>query len=449
MNLSEELCRRPRNIKTMFLFLTAFFLAPGSASAQSIEFTSIPPVGSNAYLYGQVHDVDPSKYGIAVIIDVFGSWWTKPKFDAPLTQIAAGLTFFVNITTGGQDVCAQRVAAFVVPRDYPLPLAAGAGSIPQDIIDHSITQLIVDRSGGSKELLFARRIWTKKDTGPCIWGPGSNFFAAGNSFVDTEGKLHLKITNTGGLWRCAEVILKESLGYGTYVFNVEGDFEHFPDPIVAGWFTYSDDAEFAHREIDVEHSNGDLVGRPNNWQYVVQPYNAPGQRLRFSVSPNTSQMVHSFTWIPGSVAFASFATNQVKPGLVMDYSIESADTVDFKVGLQVVRSLTISSATNIVVSSDVTTSSAKFYRARLAGIRATGDPLPFQSGNIESGVPPAANEKVHINFWLFEAMSPGATNQAYEMIVTNFEFESLKRIRLGVASVGNNELVLSFEYPGQ
>jgi hypothetical protein len=55
-------------------------------------------------------------------------------------------------------------------------------------------------------------------------------------WVDTQGRLHLKITGGKRTWYCAEIVSKASLGHGL--------------------FTWQDtDPSFANREIDIEFSS--------------------------------------------------------------------------------------------------------------------------------------------------------------------------------------------------
>src|SRR5438552_3951667 len=114
-----------KTMKTLKVFIYSFLLAPSFAFAQSIDFTFIPPLGSFEYLRGQVRGVDPTKYGIAVVIDVFGTSWTKPYFNQPISPISSDGTFDIPIVTGGQDACAQGIWAGAVPLDYPIPLISG------------------------------------------------------------------------------------------------------------------------------------------------------------------------------------------------------------------------------------------------------------------------------------------------------------------------------------
>ena len=56
-------------------------------------------------------------------------------------------------------------------------------------------------------------------------GPGPNRFLDNRRtiWMDEDGNLHLKVWERLGAWFSAEVLLTESLGYGTYTFETIGE----------------------------------------------------------------------------------------------------------------------------------------------------------------------------------------------------------------------------------
>src|SRR5579859_4260149 len=70
---------------------------------------------------------------------------------------------------------------------------------------------------GTQIIHFSNYDWqVRSDTG----GPGPNTWSDSNAWVDANGFLHLKITQSGGSWSCAEINTIQSLGFGTYQFDV-------------------------------------------------------------------------------------------------------------------------------------------------------------------------------------------------------------------------------------
>ena len=94
-------------------------------------------------------------------------------------------------------------------------------------------------------------------------GPGPNYFSDREEdlWVDEEG-LHLTISQRDGKWYCTEVILQESFGYGTYIFQT-------------------------------------------NAQFVVQPFTASGNLVRYRVEPDekSAYLTQVMTWEEGKVRF--------------------------------------------------------------------------------------------------------------------------------------------------
>src|SRR5436305_806293 len=64
-----------------------------------------------------------------------------------------------------------------------------------------------------RTISFSGYTWAVKASTGRV-GPGPNYFSdsTNNVWVDTQGRLHLKITKVGGRWNCAEVINQQSLG---------------------------------------------------------------------------------------------------------------------------------------------------------------------------------------------------------------------------------------------
>lgn len=101
---------------------------PGNPSP-SIQITGVPPYGWFGNVSGKVIGVDPTKYNVAVLIDAWGGWWTKPYDDEPLTPIASDGTWSTTVTTGGLDENSVEVVAYLIPVGTS-PVIVNTGSIP-------------------------------------------------------------------------------------------------------------------------------------------------------------------------------------------------------------------------------------------------------------------------------------------------------------------------------
>jgi len=101
-------------------------------------------------------------------------------------------------------------------------------------------------SAAPRAVDFSGYTWTVKSG---YGGPGGNNWGNGEEsvFVDSAGKLHLKVKNIGGKWYSSEVFLNKSLGYGKYEFVTEGPVDKVDKNLVVGLFVYADD----EHEIDI------------------------------------------------------------------------------------------------------------------------------------------------------------------------------------------------------
>ena len=294
------------SILTATLVSAAGAACAGSA-APAIQFTFVPRYGTTADLTGRVSGVTFSQYRVAVYIYV-SAWWTKPTFTNPVTTIQGDGSWTCDITTGGSDALATRIAAFLIPQSYSPPQANGLDSLPADLYSNAVAQVTTNRPY-AREFAFSGYWWSVKDSGGQAWGPGPNCFSdsTSNVWLDAQGRLHLKIARRGGLWYCSEVVSERSFGLGTYRVFLDSAAQNLDRNIVLGLFTWSDDPAYTHRELDVELSRWGNAGDPSNAQFVVQPSDTPGDLQRFAVPQALTGSTHSFTWQSNAVDFVSHA----------------------------------------------------------------------------------------------------------------------------------------------
>jgi hypothetical protein len=341
----------------------ALGLTMSAGASPSIWFRSVPNMGSGDTLQGSVAGVNAADYRVAVYIRVAGGWWTKPTFTNPLTLIQPDLTWTCTVVTGGSDACASDLTAFLVPSTYSPPQASGQTSLPAELQTNTLAQVTTNRLA----LHFSGYDWSIKDSCNSSVGPGPNMFSASasNVWVDARGSLHLRITHTNAQWQCAEIVSQRSLGYGTYRFHIDGPVDALDLNAVLGLFTWSDDPAYAHRELDVELSRWSDAMDTNNAQYVVQPWDATGHRVRFQVPAGLTNTTFSFTW----------TTNEV------DFRFDPAWLVTPPVSM----------------------------------------PPLFQWTFNQPGVPVPDGENAHLNLWLNNGAAPAA-GQPVEVVINRFVF---------------------------
>jgi hypothetical protein len=268
------------------------------AAAPSIEFTTVPQAdaggpGTLAPIAGRATGVQPNQR-IVLFTRSDQGWWVQPFRSRPFTEIASDATWKSSIHLG------QEYAALLVDAEYRPP--ATAESLPE--LGGGI--VAVARVSGTgkfvppapKTITFSGYEWLVRQTQNDRHG--MNDYDGRNVWVDSDGYLHLLLTERDGRWTSADVRLTRNLGYGTYSFDVRDTSDVDPS---AAFSMYTFDplgADQNFRELTIDVSRW---GEPSNMngQFVVQPETVPANVLRFAIP--AGPVTHSFRWEPGRVSF--------------------------------------------------------------------------------------------------------------------------------------------------
>ena len=140
---------RRRIRKFILPYATVLFLANcacESRAAPRIIITNLPAYGSTGNLAGVVLGVDPAAFRVAVFIDVppYG-WYSKPTCAQALTPIQPDGSWSADITTGGADTNATRIAALLVSTNYNQPCVLGEPFLPTNVFSGTIASAVVTR----------------------------------------------------------------------------------------------------------------------------------------------------------------------------------------------------------------------------------------------------------------------------------------------------------------
>lgn len=277
----------------------------------SIEFTSVPDICTDGDLSGTVLHVDPADVGdYCVAVYLYqGGWWTKPTWAEPTLTVEADGSWTCDITTGGLDAAAWKIAAFLVEApdcpDVPLAgLPQAEPTLPAWLAQHAVASVEVLRG---HTVQFAGREWRVKTSCDGALDPGPIRYSDDPShlWVDGDG-LHLTLGAAGPDAHATEVFLTESLGFGEYQFQIAGPVDETAlDPeVVLGLFTYDYFTDAPHRELTLEMSCWGEPGCATDAQYVVQPWDEPGHRERWDLPP-TPTSTHVLDWQAAAVTFSS------------------------------------------------------------------------------------------------------------------------------------------------
>ena len=258
----------------------------------SIEFSKIPPAAQGGRervdtIAGRVRNARPGQQ--VVIYAHSGTWWVQPWPDHALIPIQADSTFSTETHLGF-----EYAALLVDPEYHPLPTL--------DLVPTQggpVTLVTIVKGSGTPQfaptgsLKFSGYDWDVR-TIASDKGGMNNLYDAENASTDSSGALHLQIKKKSGRWSCAEIFLKRSLGYGTYVVTVR-DISHLEPAAVFSMFTFDEfNAEQHYREMDIEISRWGDAWSKNNAQYVVQPFYNPGNLFAFAAPAGT--LTYSMRW---------------------------------------------------------------------------------------------------------------------------------------------------------
>jgi hypothetical protein len=334
--------RTPRIIVCGVLLLIGSLGVTRSLAAVGVELTSVPPYGSPSLLQGRVYGVNPTNYAVAAFIYIDGlGWWAKPTCAGALTAIQPDGSWTANIATGGVDTNATRIAAFVVPASFTEPCVTNVFCLPAALVQQSVANTIVTRVAPTVRSFHWSGYdwWVKTSTYPV--GPGPNIFSDSttNVVIDTQGRLHLRITNVAGTWQCAEIVSQTSPGYGTYRFHLASSVDTLDPNIVLGLFTWSDQPDYVNREMDVECGRWVDPTDYANAQFVRQPYYLPHHLVRYRIPTLATNATPSFNWetnaityacVTGTAAVAAIGTNLlVNPGFELGSGAMASNWVSF------------------------------------------------------------------------------------------------------------------------
>jgi hypothetical protein len=166
---------------------------------------------------------------------------------------------------------------------------------------------------GASTLTFSGYTWNVR-TG-VAQAPGPNNWSRNNAWVDSNGKLHLKMTynTTLAKWECAEVSTAKKLGFGKYEWTVDGKIDQLNQDVVLGLFNYLSASTGGTKqagEIDIEFSKWGIPNLAKAGSFTVWPPNNTritnwSTSFAITAANTTTSTRHSFTWTSKSVAFQS------------------------------------------------------------------------------------------------------------------------------------------------
>jgi hypothetical protein len=290
------------------------------SGSPSIEFTKIPPAAQGGpvrvdTIAGRVRNARPGQK--IVIYAHSGTWWLQGSQNQELVPIQEDSTFSLETHLGF-----DYAALLVDPEYRPLPtmdLEPTQGGLVAFVA--TVKGSGAPQFAPTGSLKFSGYDWEVR-TIPSDKGGTSNLYDPENAWTDEKGALHLQIKEKNGKWTCAEIFLKQSLGYGTYSVTVQ-DTSRLEPAAVFSMFTFNDwDAPQHYHEMDIEVSRWGDVATKNNAQYAIQPFYNPGNLYAFAAP--TGLLTYSIHWESGRAIFRTIrAGGAARASVVSEHEFTS------------------------------------------------------------------------------------------------------------------------------
>jgi hypothetical protein len=280
------------------LLLLAFPQA-GSQPRPVLTFMQVPAYGQSGELTGELSGINAAGLNLYIFEFIPDIGWVWPTCQP--VPIAGNGSFRISFGEALERF-ATRYSAYLVPASISPECSSRVVAVPFSVIRNAIASVTIPRLVQQRTLSFSGMEWYVKSP-PLRVYPGPQYFDEANAFVDPLGRLHLRVRRCGDSWCAAEIYTKERVGYGTYSFTVDQPLNDIDRNLTLGMFTWDAQAsDRNYREWDVEFSRWGDPNATANAQYVVQPYEAPGNMLRFLMSSAASSTTE-VTWAPNQILF--------------------------------------------------------------------------------------------------------------------------------------------------
>jgi uncharacterized protein (TIGR03437 family) len=181
-----------------------------------ITFVYVPPYGSTDALEALVSGVQSGSYVIATYIYIgsLGTWWTKPTMAQPTVTVNPNGTASIVIDSGGIDIQATAIAAFLIPASVTPPVVLGGAlpAVPSAVATLQVTRTQKSVSGTVTNSLNVP-IWGATVTSPTLGttttGPDGKY-----SFynVTSSGTVNLTISYPNYLFPASPATITLSSG---------------------------------------------------------------------------------------------------------------------------------------------------------------------------------------------------------------------------------------------
>ena len=166
--------------------------------------------------------------------------------------------------------------------------------------------LAIGRVGHAATITWKGHTWDVTAGGMAGVCQGS----AANISIDSDGYLHMKITNNGGTWTAAEVFTTDKIGFGTYQWQIDGPVDKLDKNVVVGLYPYGPQAGIGtdgQNEIDVEYARWGNASYPNGNYTVYPPTGTGSSEITFDFTLTGTYTTSRFAWSSTKIDFITMS----------------------------------------------------------------------------------------------------------------------------------------------
>ena len=102
-------------------------------------------------------------------------------------------------------------------------------------------QMFIEDKAMVNTISFSGYNWKVKHSPSEKIGPGPNYWAKQNVWLDAQGHLHLKLRKYQNKWYCAELQSADSFGMGSWQWQIEGRIDLLDKNVVFGFESKDND----------------------------------------------------------------------------------------------------------------------------------------------------------------------------------------------------------------
>ena len=212
-----------------------------------------------------------------------------------------------------------------------------------------IAALAVPAAADARSIEWSGYTWWVRENLAATSMPGPNLWdgSAKSVWVDRKGDLHMKVRydKANRRWVSSEIGTNWWFGPGRYEWVVQSPGDQLDRNVTVGMYNYLD----ATHEIDIELARWGRTAAqdPTNAQYAVQPWDLPGNQVRFTAPAGVA--TYSFDWSATAIGFDGRIGSWASPWLYTGPTISTDWSAPVRINVWQYKNLAPASGRDVEV----------------------------------------------------------------------------------------------------